>query len=133
MPDCKDCLHYEVCADFRRNICEIDQRRFEEYKKKADGLCDNFKNKACFVELPRPVDHEALFAIVDLYNRTKIVGQTIAKYEIDCIIIGHSQKPIYRCCNASNEWTDFDGDDIGKTVFLTREEAEAALKERGRQ
>lgn len=48
MASCKDCLYYEVCADFRRNICETDQKRFEEYKINSDGLCDNFKNKADF-------------------------------------------------------------------------------------
>lgn len=49
---CKDCLYYEVCADFRRNICETDQKRFEEYKINSDGICDNFKNKANVIELP---------------------------------------------------------------------------------
>lgn len=53
MESCKECLHYEVCADFRRNICETDQRRFEEYKINSDGLCENFKNKADFQEVKR--------------------------------------------------------------------------------
>ena len=50
---CKDdCLYYKVCADFRRNICETDRKRFEEYKMNSDGLCGHFKNKADFVEVP---------------------------------------------------------------------------------
>lgn len=52
MATCKDCLHYQVCADFRRNICEHDRQRFEEYKINPDGLCGNFKNKADVIELP---------------------------------------------------------------------------------
>ena len=52
--NCKDdCLYYEVCADFRRNICEADQKRFIEYKMGSDGLCGWFKNKADFVEVVR--------------------------------------------------------------------------------
>lgn len=53
MAECKECLYYEVCADFRRNICETDQRRFEEYKINSNGICDNFKNKSEVVEVVR--------------------------------------------------------------------------------
>lgn len=53
MAECKECLYYEVCADFRRNICETDQKRFEEYRINYNGICDNFKNKADFVEVVR--------------------------------------------------------------------------------
>lgn len=51
MAECKECLYYEVCADFRRNICETYKKRFEEYKINSNGICDNFKNKADFVEV----------------------------------------------------------------------------------
>lgn len=95
----------------------------------VNALADHLLANGVIVP-PCPITHDSLFAIVDLYNRKKIVGQTIAKYDIDYIIIGFSGKPIYRCCNASNEWMDFEGDEIGKTVFLTREEAEKALEER---
>ena len=94
------------------------------------GECADYMLANGVIVPPCPITHDSIFAIVDLYNRKKIVGQTIAKYDIDCIIIGFSGKPIYRCCNASNEWMDFEGDEIGKTVFLTREEAEKALAER---
>ncbi len=100
--------------------------------ERAEALADHLLANGVIVP-PCPIMHESLFAIVDLYNRKKIVGHAIAKYDIDCIIIGFLGKPIYRCCNASNEWEDFDGESIGKTVFLSREEAEKALNERSRQ
>ena len=53
---CKDCLYYEVCINFRNNICITDQERFEEYVINSDGLCDRFKNKADFVEVVRCKD-----------------------------------------------------------------------------
>ena len=67
MPTCKDCFHHEVCADFRRNICEIDQRRFEEYKINSDDLCGNFKSKAYFVELPCKVS-DTVYQIIGHYD-----------------------------------------------------------------
>lgn len=45
MKNCKDCLHYELCDNFRNNICETDKRRFEEYRLNEDGLCDFFKDE----------------------------------------------------------------------------------------
>lgn len=46
MKECKKCLHYDVCSDFRRNICETDQNRFKEYRLNSNGVCDNFKSAA---------------------------------------------------------------------------------------
>lgn len=51
MAECKECLYYEVCADFRRNICKTDQKRFEEYKINSNGICDNFKSKAEYKQI----------------------------------------------------------------------------------
>lgn len=52
-----------------------------------DEIVDHLLSNGVIVP-PCPITHDSLFAIVDLYNRKKIVGQTIAKYDIDCIIIG---------------------------------------------
>lgn len=46
-----DCLYYEVCSDFRGNICDKDLSRFIEYRMTSDGLCEHFKNKADVVEV----------------------------------------------------------------------------------
>ena len=51
MAECKECLYYEVCADFRRNICETDQKRFEEYKINSNGICDRFEIKSDFQKI----------------------------------------------------------------------------------
>lgn len=119
MPKCEDCVFFDLCDALDR---------MNGIPKPGPVFCGFFKDTALTVVLPCPIDHESLFAIVDLYYRKKIVGQTVAKYDIDSIIIGFSKKPTYRCCNGNNEWVDFDGDEIGKTVFLTHEAAEAALK-----
>ena len=116
---CKDCLHYEVCADFRRNICEIDQQRFEEYKINSDGLCDNFKNKAYFVELPCKVG-DTVYSIDNEISSQIFVGEV---YEIlvrkNIVVFRYTRKGYYSGGSIK--------EDFGKTVFLTRKEAEAAL------
>lgn len=119
MKTCRDCVHFDVCDALDR---------MNGLTKPGPRDCGFFKDKDLIIDLPCPAEHDSLFAIVDLYHRKKIVGQTIAKYDIDCIIVGFLQRPVYRCCNGNNEWIDFDGDEIGKTVFLTHEAAEAALK-----
>lgn len=56
---CKDnCLHYEVCQDFKRNICIVCNYRHKEFKINRDGLCDYFKNKSKYIELPCKVGGE---------------------------------------------------------------------------
>lgn len=59
---------------------------------------------------------------------------TILPVKVDEISIMESSAILYKCLlfdgNGDVETQfDFDKDDFGKTVFLTREEAEAALKE----
>lgn len=117
---CRDCFHHEVCSDFRRNICEIDQRRFEEYKINSDGLCGDFKNKACFVELPCKVGDTVWVAVSSL---------SINLLELEIAYIGIYANYICACTYGGYS---FDTNEIGKTVFLTREEAEAALRERSK-
>lgn len=56
MAECKECLYYEVCADFRRNICETDKKRFEEYKINSNGICDRFEIKSDFQKVTRCKD-----------------------------------------------------------------------------
>lgn len=111
-----------TCYPQNNNLTPVD-----ELAVKLCDIEDKIEN-GTLVDLPCSINHESLYAIVDLYKRSKIVDHAIAKYNIDCIIIGFAGKPIYRCCNASNEWMDFDGDEIGKTVFLTQEEAENEIK-----
>ena len=45
---CKDCVHYEVCMDFTT----LKESVFCQNYDKQEELCDYFKNKANFVELP---------------------------------------------------------------------------------
>ena len=96
---CKDCLHYEVCY----------YHDFEE--------CEGFKDKSEWVHLPCKVGDvvycfEPCFDI-DHHPKLKVVEKEIIQLKTIATVFG----------------LNFDIDNIGKTVFLTREEAESALKD----
>lgn len=109
MPTCKECIHAEVCPD----------------KDNVVRPCYFFKDRSKFIELPCKVG-DILYHPVPLRN-------IIAEYRIKSF-------QIYSNCVWVN-WNLVDGvatinfsgiyaNEIGKTVFLTQEEAEQAFKER---
>ena len=94
---CKDCLHYEVCY----------YHDFEE--------CEWFEDKSEWVHLPCKVGDivycfEPCFD-TDHYPKLKVAEKEIVELKTIATVLG----------------LNFDINSIGKTVFLTREEAEKAL------
>ena len=107
---CKDCVHYDVCL---LGACI----------NGVTGTCLNFKDKSRFIELPCKVGDK-------LYEITS--RKTISEYQVTAIHI--------ELFGIFVDWkitqgfvdryiSDMPVGEIGKTVFLTREEAEKALKE----
>lgn len=110
---CKDCVHYEMCEALEKN----------GISKIHPSLCGCFKDKSKFIELPCKVGD-----MVWVINRKEIYNCRVYGISID-----------YKCA-----WFTFfyNGlfpefkekkvyylSEFGKTVFLTKEEAEQALKE----
>ena len=113
---CKDCLHYEACNYWLK--------KENKYLASAEGfICDNFTDRSEWVHLPCNIS--------DVFFRTIPWRNTID----ECIVSSLTQK-------ADKTWkirltsgifrTTFEilVNDIGKTVFFTREEAEKALEEK---
>ena len=111
MKTCKDCLHYEACKDYGvDDVC------------KELGVCKQFTDRSEWVHLPCKA------------------GDTV--YCIDFAEdIGIDNGIVYAFSHTDNQdWFsaryesglryDHPSRVLGKTVFLTREEAEKALKER---
>lgn len=137
---CKDCIYYEVCADFRRNICDTDRKRFEEYRLNSDGLCDNFKDKNAVIVPPCKVG-DWVYVDVDtfvpmfiyyenefIYSKYFVIGEIVSivktkkqlLMKIRVLTKNHRQYAQKRyTVNA-----------IGKTIFFTREGAIKALSEK---
>ena len=125
----EDCIYFELCQFFDG-----------KYYSPCD--CNFFKDRSRFVELPCKVGDTVWFILtdlddIDLKEYTVTAGRCAINDGDIVTEIGTSgfwYQAIYddgrtKTFNPSND--DFcEWDELGKTVFLTREEAEQALKER---
>lgn len=114
--NCKACIHNEVC--------------YAMHTDESPACCD-FKDKSLYIELPCKVGDtvysfcECFGVILPYFVENLNVGyydknKSVCQYEANCTNIEE---------NELLDSIDFEFDDIGKTVFYTREEAEKALKE----
>ena len=106
---CKNCIHYDVCT----NIWTYVNRTLE---------CRHFKDKSKQIELPCKVGDVVYY----------IAGKRIYKSNVHCISFGGRNN----FASGQIHIYDYDGDnvtrtlsDFGKTVFLTKQEVEAKLRE----
>lgn len=130
MSKCENCIHYERCDHYH---IATDTGKYAypnidlEKREDVEDICDDFKSKSLFVELPCKVGDEvyitdyvtnvieAFVSGIDMFYNylTKKVDTSV-----DLRIIGNFE--LHK-----------NFDDFGKTVFLTKEEAEKKLKEMG--
>ncbi len=127
MSKCKDCLHYEACKeiyDILDTTCsgEFD---YEEFARS----CKNFTDRSEWVQLPCKVGDTVFYFKGGYYigdkNRWEICPIKVTEISTK---IGRSGK-LYPLSIIANG-TRYPITSIGKTVFLTREEAEKALEEK---
>jgi hypothetical protein len=111
---CKDCIHYEVCEyiDDGIQLCCV-----------GDKLCELFKDKDRFIELPCAVGDTVYCVVSSFIGKTSRRKKAIKPKVIDFIFT----LPFM----AESNGTILKERDFGKTVFLTKEDAEAELKKRG--
>lgn len=123
---CKNCIHFEMCLKKCGKSKAFAETVDEEYFSHADK-CDYFKDKSRYIELPCKVGTTLYF----LYNSPyadkpdltpRIYKTTDWHFEVDKTGIVINTDDIH----SFNKVYDYY---LGKTVFLTREEAERALKE----
>lgn len=104
---CKDCLHYEICDVQSCGLIAADHITCWLFKDKSEWVylpCKTGDTVFCFAPCFDEMHHPNL----------KIVESEIVEVRTIATVLG----------------LNFDVDKIGKTVFLTREEAEKALTER---
>ncbi len=115
MSTCKECIHYEAC--------EYWLKKENKHLGAVEGfVCEFFKDRSKFIELPcnigdtvystkqNKVD-ECYVVSIQICTRVSITIRLATKYFI---------------------FYDVSGEDFGKAVFLTKEEAEQALAERSK-
>lgn len=122
---CKDCIHFNACYEMAR------ANGVDEFNTMYAEKCENFQDRSAWVKLPCRVG-DSLFMLNR--DKTKVQEMIFEKPDIRC----HCKKDDeFACCmpvctsyqNGICAYR-FNNDfrEIGKTVFLTREEAERALK-----
>lgn len=101
---CKDCIYYDVC-DYDGDVAVF-----------PDRICGFFKDRSRFVELPCKLGDFVYFI-----KARRVMADIVSKFTIDrCGVM------LQRVNGYNLGYTD----QLGKKIFLTREEAEQALKER---
>lgn len=112
MSTCKDCLCFGMCL----------------LSSEKAGVCEEFKDRSKFIELPCKVGDTVYF-----YDTFGVV----LPYFVETLNISYYKKNLNyytyeaNCTNVEEnellDSIDFDVEDIGESVFLTKEEAEQAL------
>ena len=119
MASCKDCVHYDVCYELT----------YHEPDGEIAGRegCKHFKDKSRFVELPCKVGDWLYLPCCG-----EIIELQVFEIQIKHIFVDYNTGVIKNiiALNENGASMELKFKDIGKTVFLSREEAEKALKER---
>jgi hypothetical protein len=122
---CKDCIHYEVCLHLETEAFGADtQFPFRE-------TCERFKPKSRYIELPCAVGDDIYWVY---YKRAGIKRYIVRSINI-IVLDNHITTTIqFHEPNGYREFHyQFSPDCFGKTVFLTKEEAEAELLKRSKE
>ena len=147
---CKDCVHYEVCLN-EWSYRIIDFQSKINYIESVETKCHHFKPQSRFVELPCEVG-STVYVITNkrpcyaCYYCTDIChwdchyedrGDLIVKKAKVRFIKFEEINKILLEIEGEKDITQYDYTcwftDIGKTVFLSPEEAENALAERSKE
>lgn len=92
---------------------------------------EELQEQVRLLKLPCAVGDEVWYISerLEKQGRKKIEVSFVDNGTVDNITLGHAMIPQITVCNGENIWITFDEpEDFGKTVFLTQEEAEAALR-----
>jgi hypothetical protein len=131
MATCKDCLHVDVCKfkDLPAPLSDSYIRESECIEKR----CGDFKDRSRFVELPCKVG-DMVYMITEQtqkVGRKKVTKTVIVECCVDNFRIGDAGYPSAALCDNENAWCyGVEPKMFGEIIFLSREEAEQALKER---
>lgn len=113
---CKNCFNYETCKRyeklFHKHITSL---------KKANEDCEDFEDRSLWIKLPCKVGDT-------LYEPTD--RGTISEYEVLAVRVELFSTFVEWKIKEGIVWRyvhEINSNEIGRTVFLTREEAERAL------
>ncbi len=133
MANCKDCLYYECCKTLNKDF--IKHPKDYENNERMSEICTTFKDINRFMKLPCKVG-DTVYLMVK-YNKDEFgnycTGIVSGIHVTDKKSNGpYSKRFDYLVVRfpTTDSIKHINFKEIGKTVFLTREEAEKALEER---
>lgn len=134
---CKDCLSYEACRFYNKNLPE-------EYEP-IELQCDNFKDKSQYIKLPCKAEvGQTVYVILcgndNIYKISKMGIKIIKPFgSVDCIITNNDEIKdsgiktpfVWNIFLIDTHFCyyKFNFSDIGTKIFLDKKEAEEKLKE----
>lgn len=119
---CKDCIHYDACADLWYEGTEDFCNRFAQrvFNSEQDASCGLFENKEDYVKLPCKIGCDAWEIITDdnspLMHKTRVTGIYIGD---DLWINTRSEDGLSMSYNIEN---------VGMDLFFDEESAENFVK-----
>ena len=106
MSKCEKCIHDEVCW-------------YQDMYGYSEDNCERFKDKSLVVELPCKVGDTLYFPISH-----RVLAYDVISFKYD----GQYVKVVMENRISKSQMTLYK-ENVGKTIFLTKEEAEKKLKE----
>ena len=124
---CKDCLHYEACKEKFAGLYEImveEPKKHLELDPNVEKRCLHFNDRSKWVQLPCKFGDTVYLKLKGVADIIKGNVRKISfNYKNELVIcISRKQGNYYTTGN-------YKMSSFGKTVFLSREEAEKKLKE----
>lgn len=131
MATCTECVHVEVCRYYTNELAKANgiPLKLEEVERLLEcDDCENFKDRSQFIKLPCKIGDKLYF------NNQHIKYARVIAIYIDASG-GMFDLKIFTNVETVSGYEsfinkDYTFEDIGQRIFLTREEAEQALKER---
>lgn len=119
---CDNCIHKEICS----TLTEYEESLRELETKHVDfDNCEHFTDMGKMIKLPCKVG-DTVYRIVNLVNGISIVAKgIISDFQRD---IYCDKDQLYFKDNHEYHSIWFDADKFSKTVFLTKEDAQAELE-----
>ena len=146
MKTCKDCIHYEVIKTESSSYCLCSKAFQMSERRRHDSTieCEQFKEKSKIIELPCSIGG-TVYVIHYVRKSCNSCDRYSDFYGLDPICDEHKilfpniNDDKKNICNkhyleiseykVDLEWIIWQLDQFGKTVFLSREEAEKKLEE----
>lgn len=114
MRNCEDCIHFKACVEMA-----------EEFNTVYAKTCEDFSDRSLWVKLPCLTGTTVYTVYHEISGKRNIAVGTVERFNF----YGDDYVYAYVFYETGVSYWHSSGD-FGKTVFLSREEAERALKER---